>query len=212
VTLDSGSESAVSGALQIIFLTAVIAAVGTEMARVNQSQFAVLGLLRLRPMSGYDLKQLISWSVGHFWREGYGQIYPTLQQLEKQRLVTKKTQRQKGKPDRNVYSITPAGRERLKQWLSQPANPEIPRNELLLKLFFDQWISVDVSRSQIETHRQMWKRQLGEYAAIRKRLLEEHQEDTGRPFWEITLSYGEHIAKVQLAWAEEVLKRLKDKE
>jgi PadR family transcriptional regulator, regulatory protein AphA len=183
------------------------------MARVNQSQFALLGLLCFEPMSGYDLKQLSAWSVSHFWREGYGQIYPTLQQLEKQRLVTKKTHRQKGKPDRNVYSITPAGRERLKQWLSEPANPEVLRNELLLKLFFGQWISAAMSRSQVEAHRQLWRQQLGEYAAIRKRLLEEHHEkDAGLPFWEITLSYGEHIAKAQLAWSEETLKKLKDRE
>src|SRR5215467_13951747 len=130
------------------------------MARVSQSQFAILGLLSFEPMSGYDLKQLIAWSVGHFWREGYGQIYPTLQQLEKQRLVTKKTQRQKGKPDRNVYSLTPAGRERLEKWLNQPASPEIPRNELLLKLFFGQWVPAAISRSQVELHRKVWKEQL----------------------------------------------------
>lgn len=182
------------------------------MARVNQSQFAVLGLLSFGPMSGYDLKLLIAWSVNHFWREGYGQIYPTLQQLEKQRFVTKKTQRQKGKPDRNVYSITHAGRERLKQWLSQPAAPEVLRNELLLKLFFGQWVPEAMSRSQIEHHRELWKQQLVDYAAIRKRLLKESENDPGRPFWEMTLSYGEHMAKAQLAWSEETLKKLKNRE
>ena len=183
------------------------------MARVNQSQFAVLGLLSFEPMSGYDLKQLSAWSVGHFWREGYGQIYPTLQQLEKQRLVTKKTQRQKGKPDRNVYSLTPSGHERLKQWLPQPAGPEVPRNELLLKLFFGQWTPGAMSRSQVEHRRQLWKQQLIEYADIRKRLFEENDGTSpGLPFWEITLSYGEYIAKAQLAWSEETLKKLKDRD
>ena len=183
------------------------------MPRVNQSQFALLGLLGIEPMSGYDLKQLIAWSVGHFWREGYGQIYPTLQQLQKQRLLTKKTQRQKGKPDRNVYSLTSAGRERLRQWLAEPASPEVPRNELLLKLFFGQWVPGAMSRSQVERHRQLWKQQLVEYAAIRKRLFEESGErNPGLPFWEITLSYGEHIAKAQLAWSDETLKKLKDRE
>jgi PadR family transcriptional regulator AphA len=183
------------------------------MPRVNQSQFAVLGLLSLGPMSGYDLKLLIAWSVNHFWREGYGQIYPTLQQLEKQRFATKKTQRQKGKPDRNIYSITAAGRERLKQWLSEPAAPEVPRNELLLKLFFGQWVPGAMSCSQVEEHRRLWKQELVDYAAVRKRLFEEESAaNPGLTFWEITLSYGEHIAKAQLAWSEETLKKLKDRE
>jgi len=182
------------------------------MPRVNQSQFAVLGLLSFEPMSGYDLRQLIAWSVSHFWRESYGQIYPTLRQLEKQRLVSKKTRRQKGKPDRNLYSLTPAGHERLKQWLSLPATPEVPRNELLLKLFFGQWVSEEMSRSQVENRLQIWEQQLAEYAVIRKRLLAEHASSPGLPFWEITLSYGEHIAKAQVAWSEETLKKLKDRE
>ena len=163
-------------------------------------------------MSGYDLKQLSAWSVGHFWREGYGQIYPTLRQLEKERLVTKKTQRQKGKPDRNVYSLTPAGKTRLEEWLVLPANPEVPRNELLLKLFFGQWTPVEVSRRQVEDHRALLKQQLVEYAEIRHRLQKENSADPGLPFWEMTLSYGEHRAKAELAWAEETLKKLRSRQ
>ena len=180
--------------------------------RVNQSQFAVLGLLSLGPLSGYDLKQLSTWSVGHFWREGYGQIYPTLRQLEKERLATKKTQRQKGKPDRNVYTLTPAGLERLKQWLALPAHPEVMRNELLLKLFFGQWMPQETSRKHIEVHRLIYKQELAELAAIRQRLSKEHEKDPGLPFWEMTLSYGECVVKAQLAWCGEMLKKLKDRE
>jgi PadR family transcriptional regulator AphA len=54
-------------------------------------------------------------SVGHFWNESYGQIYPNLKKLASEGLVSRKTERQKGKPDRHVYSITDKGRERLKE-------------------------------------------------------------------------------------------------
>jgi PadR family transcriptional regulator, regulatory protein AphA len=49
--------------------------------------------------------------------------------------VTSKTERQKGKPDRRIYSITKKGQDRLTKWLAVPPQPEIARNELLLKLF-----------------------------------------------------------------------------
>jgi len=42
----------------------------------------------------------------------------------------------KGKPDRRIYSIAKKGRERLANWLAVEPQPEIPRNELLLKCFF----------------------------------------------------------------------------
>jgi len=36
----------------------------------------LLGVLAIEPMSGYDLGLTIRQSVGHFWNESYGQIYP----------------------------------------------------------------------------------------------------------------------------------------
>src|ERR1700691_4128902 len=104
--------------------------------RSSSSSEVLLGLLTIEPMSGYDLGQMIRVSIGHFWNESYGQIYPNLKKLEAQELVTAKTERQKGKPDRNIYSITPKGRERVALWLALPPQPEVPRNEMLLKLFF----------------------------------------------------------------------------
>src|ERR1700761_1644592 len=81
---------------------------------------ALLGLLSLGPMSGYDIRQLIPQSIGHFWSESYGQIYPALKALTTEGLVTKKTERKKGRPDRNIYSLTEAGRKQLTEWLAIP--------------------------------------------------------------------------------------------
>jgi len=112
------------------------------MARRSSSGSEVLlGLLTIEPMSGYDLGQTIRVSIGHFWNESYGQIYPNLKRLAAEGLVTAKAERQKGKPDRHIYSITPKGRERLAQWLAVAPQPEVPRNELLLKLFFGSRLS-----------------------------------------------------------------------
>ena len=67
------------------------------MARRSSSGSEVLlGLLTIEPMSGYDLGQIIRTSVGHFWRESYGQIYPNLKSLAAEGLVTAKTETAKG--------------------------------------------------------------------------------------------------------------------
>ena len=44
--------------------------------------WAVLGLLGLRPMSGYDIKRAVDRTIRHFWAASYGQIYPELKRLE----------------------------------------------------------------------------------------------------------------------------------
>ena len=74
--------------------------------RSSSSTEVLLGLLTIEPMSGYDLGQTIRASVGHFWNESYGQIYPNLKKLAAGGFVSSKTERRKGKPDRQVYSIT----------------------------------------------------------------------------------------------------------
>src|SRR5277367_6833605 len=108
----------------------------TDMDENGTTANALLGLLSIKPMSGYDVRQLIPESIGHFWRESYGQIYPALKRLAAAGLVTRRTERQKGRPDRNVYSLTAAGRKQLRDWLGTPAAQAVPRDELLLKLFF----------------------------------------------------------------------------
>ena len=42
----------------------------------------ILGLLSLRPMSGYDMKRIVDHSTRFFWAASYGQIYPELRRLE----------------------------------------------------------------------------------------------------------------------------------
>jgi PadR family transcriptional regulator AphA len=110
----------------------------------------LLGILAIEPMSGYDLGQNIRASVGHIWNESYGQIYPNLKRLEAAGFVTAKTERQKGKPDRRIYSITGKGRERLVKWLAVQPQPEIPRNEFLLKLFFGERIPTEILIGWVE--------------------------------------------------------------
>ena len=58
------------------------------MSKENKSRYALLGMLSLTSMSGYDLKKAIDLSVRHFWQENYAQIYPMLKQLTKEGLTT----------------------------------------------------------------------------------------------------------------------------
>lgn len=39
------------------------------MAKEHKSRYAVLGMLSLGPMSGYDIKKVIEESINNFWQE-----------------------------------------------------------------------------------------------------------------------------------------------
>jgi len=171
----------------------------------------LLGLLSFGAMSGYDLKQLSGWSVGHFWREGYGQIYPTLKKMTAEGLVSKETETNPGRPDRHVYALTAAGRKALTTWLRRPPAADVPRNEFLLKLFFGGLTSASVSAAHVAEHRTHCERELATYKATRRRLEKEAANDPQQPFWLMTLSYGEHMARAQQKWCDETLKELEDR-
>ena len=65
--------------------------------RSSSTSEALLGLLTIEPMSGYDLGLVIRDSIGHFWNESYGQIYPNLKRLAAEGLVAAKDGAAKGK-------------------------------------------------------------------------------------------------------------------
>src|ERR1700737_1070592 len=54
---------------------------------LTNSSYALLGLLAIREMSGYDIKAFADDTLRHFWAISYGQIYPELRQLEELGLV-----------------------------------------------------------------------------------------------------------------------------
>ena len=82
------------------------------MSRSTRTPYVLLGLLCSEPMTGYALKAAIDRSIGHFWRESYGQLYPTLRTLEQRGWVRSETKSEGGR-SRILHTITPKGRAEL---------------------------------------------------------------------------------------------------
>jgi PadR family transcriptional regulator, regulatory protein AphA len=175
--------------------------------RSSSTSEALLGLLTIEPMSGYDIGQMVRASIGHFWNESYGQIYPNLKRLAAEGLVASKREQQKGKPDRHIYSITRKGRERLAEWLSVPPQPEIPRNELLLKLFFGAQAPaatlIGFVKDMVETHSALLEK-----FAMAEREIELQRQYPDTPYWKMAARYGQIEMEAHLRWAEETLAEL----
>jgi DNA-binding PadR family transcriptional regulator len=176
--------------------------------KTGTTEYAVLGMLALGPGSGYDLKKRIEGSVAHFWSESYGQIYPILARLASRKLVERRLERQKGKPDRSVYSITAEGRERLGAWLAEPAHEQAFRSELLLKLFFGRHRPVAENIRHVERFRERQLALKRGYADSERDLLREQRSHPDLPYWLITLRFGQSRANALLRWSEQTLETL----
>jgi DNA-binding PadR family transcriptional regulator len=168
----------------------------------------LLGLLTIAPMSGYDLGQTIRTSVGFFWNESYGQIYPNLRTLASEGFVTSKTERQKGKPERHIYSITKKGRERLAAWLAIEPQPEIPRNELLLKLFFGAQVPAEILIGYVEEMVEKQSALVQKFAQTWDAVsAQEPYPDT--PYWKMAARFGQLELESHLRWGAETLAELR---
>ena len=76
------------------------------MAR-NQTSYLILGALSIESnLSGYDIRKGVESSVGYFWRESYGQIYPTLKRLAAEGLIVASKSDSASRKGRQVYSLT----------------------------------------------------------------------------------------------------------
>jgi len=176
--------------------------------RSSSSMEVLLGLLSIESMSGYDLGQTIRTSVGHFWNESYGQIYPNLKKLAAGGFVTSKVERQEGKPDRQVYSITRKGRERLAKWLAVRPQPEIPRNELLLKLFFGEQVPAQILIGYVEHMAQQHRAFLEMLKQAEQQGIDANPHYPGAPYWRMAAHFGQMEMEAHLAWAEGTLAEL----
>ena len=79
--------------------------VGTRMGR-GDVRTAILALLSEAPMHGYQLIRAIEERTDGRWKPSAGSVYPTLQLLADEGLVTAEMSQ-----DRKTYSLTEAGKE-----------------------------------------------------------------------------------------------------
>ncbi|MGN6324413.1 PadR family transcriptional regulator [Pseudolysinimonas sp.] len=78
---------------------------GGPRARKGDVRIAILALLNEAPASGYGLIKAIAEKTEHAWRPSPGSVYPTLQQLVDEGLVT-----QPAGPGKGDYELTDDGR------------------------------------------------------------------------------------------------------
>ena len=97
-------------------------------------RYGLLALLDEAPSHGYNLKTAFERRTGGSWALNIGQVYTTIQRLERDGLVESVGQRS-ADDDRREYRITPAGRAELATWFDNPVVAEAPaRDELTIKV------------------------------------------------------------------------------
>jgi DNA-binding PadR family transcriptional regulator len=121
-----------------------------------------LGVLSLGDATGYEIKkQAEDGPFSHFYKAGFGSIYPALARLAADGLIVGRDEAQAGKPDKRVYALTPSGRRSLADALTDAATgvavPDDIRSEFLFLMFFAHLMPAHRVARQIDAHLALYR-------------------------------------------------------
>jgi DNA-binding PadR family transcriptional regulator len=160
----------------------------------------LLCLLAVGDSHGYELKGHLEATTGDTWQINIGQIYTTLQRLERDGLVVHSD------PDesRVVYSLTEAGRAAASEWMAEPVDISVAgRDELSLKILMAIRSGIDDPLRVIERQRGSTMALLQDYTALKA----DEDDDIG---WLLHLDRLIFGAEAELRWLDKVESRLEN--
>lgn len=121
-------------------------------------EHALLGLIAEGgEVSGYDLIRTFRLSMSHYWHAHQGQIYPTLERMERRGLIRSREVVQQGRPNKRAYSMTEAGSRMLMQWLVSPFEGMKLKHAPLLRCRFLGHLGADGARERLVEERAAWE-------------------------------------------------------
>jgi DNA-binding PadR family transcriptional regulator len=174
---------------------------------LTATEVAVLGLLSFGERSGYDLHALVERSVGFFWRPARSQIYALLPRLVARGYAARRDVEQTQRPDKQLYRLTEAGEEALREWLEEPLEwTTVAKDVFQLKLFFSGLGAEDAAEEGIREAKRAAEAHLERLNEIEREVLSPPADEDFFPH--LTLKLGRERTKATIRWADEALREL----
>ncbi len=124
--------------------------------KLNATACTLLGFLHDRPMTGWDLSEVVSATIGNFWNVTRSQVYRELKTLEAEGHVVGG---ERGVREKRAYQITDSGRAAFADWISQEPGPEVARYPLLVTVWFGDHLPEDQLEWFLRLHRARHEKQ-----------------------------------------------------
>jgi DNA-binding PadR family transcriptional regulator len=102
---------------------------------LTTTSYGVLALLALQPWTTYQLAQQMERSLGWIWPRAISRLYEEPKKLVAAGLATSEPGATGRRPS-TVYTITPAGRQALAEWLAEPGSGLVLECEALVKIAY----------------------------------------------------------------------------
>ncbi|MFJ4226542.1 PadR family transcriptional regulator [Paenarthrobacter nicotinovorans] len=181
---------------------------------------AILALLSVEPMTGYDLAKRFGSSVGFVWHAPDSQIYPELRKMEKGGLLTAEEVSWGPRGKKTQYRITEEGRDVFREWMYSPLEYSRERDPVHLKAAYLEWVEPQAARDHMQAHidyhlmrRDQWAHMIEELKSganemLNKRLAVTPKADHQRTIEYKIFTYEGLIARAEteIEWGKRGLK------
>jgi PadR family transcriptional regulator AphA len=179
------------------------------MALKNRSMYAILGILSIRPSTGYDIKKYSDQVLAGFWNENFGHIYPTLKKMLESGMI--ETVSQEVNDKKRLYKITEKGKQELHLWLLENTAPQPVRSEFMLKIMFSNSLPADKVIHMLENYKTSHKDSLKKYSQMQEELDQGIQEISKERYLYINavLRRGILSDKAVIQWCDETIRAVR---
>lgn len=159
--------------------------------------YVVLGLVSIRPVTGYGLVGYAERTVGNFFPLTRSHIYSELRRLGQLGLLDATEVEQDSAPTKRVYEITAKGREELGYWLEEEAmSEERTRSMFLVRVFFGDRTSPDRMAALLDQFERRARARRDALATVVDRLADRPES----VFRRATAMLGVHREEANLDW------------
>ncbi|ROT33283.1 PadR family transcriptional regulator [Micromonospora sp. HM5-17] len=164
----------------------------------NAVRWGLLALFADGPKYGYQLRTEFDARTGGTWALNVGQLYTTLERLDRDGLVAKAGTNDEG---RTIYAITDKGRQALANWFATPVtDTDRPRSELAIKLAIAAATpDVDVA-AVIQAQRTESMRQMRDFTDLRRAADPSRDDIT----WLLLLDHLVFTLESEIRWLDHV--------
>ena len=164
-------------------------------------ELAVLGLLKERPMHGYQLSRELGDSLGGLWRVSYGSLYPTLRRLEADDAIESEAGDERGARRKKVYRITLKGEQVFLELLQEsPNDTQTEDARFRMRLAFFRYLPPETRIRLLERRRQALQDRLSTLAES-QRTGRGGTDDYGRAL----IEHNRSVTESDITWLEQLI-------
>jgi len=164
-------------------------------------EVAILGLLKERPMHGYELKKRLSYMLGHFWTVSYGSLYPALKRLEKSGSIERAYSVKEKTRNRNVFRITGRGEAEFMRLLTEDTSDSslVDTEKFDLRMALFQYLEPETRLALLETRRRLLEDQVAKFKAYRSNNGDEDRYRKG------LMRHKVELARSDIRWLDKLM-------